>query len=53
MKGTTRGNDLLEGVMATIKRLGLSLSKLSGITTDGAPSMIGRRQDLGNLRTST
>ena len=35
--------------MATIKRLGLSLSKLSGITTDGAPSMIGRRQSLGNL----
>ena len=103
-KGTTRGSNLLEGVMATIKRLGLSLSKLfwmtkldaglitslpapdpgsaavwgskrinprpqsclcltgvdtpfkrrrrsklSGITTDGAPSMIGRRQGLGNL----
>ena len=49
IKDTTRGSDLLEGVMATIKRLGLSLSKLSGITTDGAPSMIGRRQGLGNL----
>ena len=49
IKGTTRGSDLLEGVMTTIKRLGLSLSKLSGITTDGAPSMIGRRQGLGNL----
>ena len=49
IKGTTRGSDLLEGVMATIKRLGLSLSKLSGITTDGAPSMIGRRQGLGDL----
>ena len=49
IKSTTRGSDLLEGVMATIKRLGLSLWKLSGITTDGAPSMIGRRQGLGNL----
>ena len=49
IKGTTRDSDLLERVMATIKRLVLPLSKLSGITTDGAPSMIGRRQGLGNL----
>ena len=49
IKGTTRGSDLLKGVMATIKPLGLSLSKLSGITTDGASSMIWRRQSLGNL----
>ena len=49
IKDTTRGSDLLEGVMATIKHLGLSLSKLLRITTDGAPSMIGRQQGLGNL----
>ena len=49
MKGTTRGIDLLEAVMKTIKRLGLPLSKLSGITTDGAPSMVGRQQGLANL----
>ena len=49
MKGTTRGIDLLEAVMTTIKRLGLSLSKLSGITTDGPPSMVGRQQGLANL----
>jgi len=49
MKGTTRGIDLLEAVMTTIRRLGLSLSKLSGITIDGAPSMVGRQQGLENL----
>jgi len=49
MKGTTTGIDLLEAVMTTIKRLGLSLSKLSGITTDGATSMVGRQQGLANL----
>ena len=49
MKGTTRGIDLLEAVMKTIKRLGLPLSKLSGITTDGAPSMVARQQGLANL----
>ena len=49
MKGTTRGIDLLEAVMKTIKRVGLPLSKLSGITTDGAPSMAGRQQGLANL----
>ena len=49
MKGTTRGIDLLEAVMKTIKLLGLPLSKLSGITTDGAPSMVGRQQGLANL----
>ena len=40
IKGSTKGSDLLESVMATIKILGLSLSKLSGITIDGAPSML-------------
>jgi len=49
MKGTIRGIDLLEAVMTTIKRFGLSLSKLSGITTDGAPSVVGRQQGLANL----
>ena len=49
IKGTTRNSDLLQGVVAIVKSLGLSLSKLSGITTDGAPSMVGRQQGLGNL----
>ena len=49
LKSTTRGIDLLEGMMATIKRLGLSLSNLSGKTTDGAPSMTGRQQGLETL----
>ena len=35
--------------MATIKRLGLSLSNLSGITTDGAPSVTERQHGLGTL----
>ena len=38
---------MLVGVMATIKHPALSFSKLSGITTDGAPSMVGRQQNLG------
>ena len=49
IKGTTRSSDLLESVIAAIKRLGLSLLKLSEITIDGAPSMVGRQQGLGNL----
>ena len=42
IKATTRSIDLWEGVMPTIKRLGLSLSKLSKINSDGVPSMIGK-----------
>ena len=45
LKGIIRGIDLLKGVMATIKRLGLSLSNFLGITTYDVPSMAGRQQD--------
>ena len=49
LKGTTKGSDLLEAVMATLNRLKLNLKNISGVTTDGAPSMCGLRQGLVKL----
>ena len=49
LKGTTKGSDLLEAVMTTLNRLKLNLKNISGVTTDGAPSMCGIRQGLVKL----
>ena len=46
LKGTTKGSDILEAVMATLSRLQLNLNNMSGVTTDAAPSMCGSRQGL-------
>ena len=49
LKGTTKGSDLLEAVMTTLNRLKFDLKNISGVTTDGAPSMCGSRQGLVKL----
>ena len=42
LKDTTSGADIFEAVTTTMKDLGLQFSNLCGVTTDGAPSMIGK-----------
>ena len=45
MTGTTKGTDISKAVKDTlVDRFSLSLKNLSGIATDGAPSMTGRKE---------
>ena len=44
LKGTTTGEDILKALMQCIKSVGLNLSKLVLVTTNGAPAMIGKRK---------
>lgn len=47
MKGTTTGKDVFNELDKLIRTCpGLSYSKLTGITTDGAPSMVGNQNGL-------
>ena len=46
LKGTTTGEDIFEKVRETIEGLGLKWAKLTSITTDGAPSMVGMSKGL-------
>ena len=46
LKGTTKDSDLSEAVMITLNRLKFNLKNISGVTTNGAPSMCGSRQGL-------
>lgn len=46
MHGTTRGEDLFARLVSSMKKLELSFEKLSGLTTDGAPSMVGSQKGL-------
>ncbi|XP_069840988.1 general transcription factor II-I repeat domain-containing protein 2B-like [Dendropsophus ebraccatus] len=46
MHGTTRGEDLFKRLVSALKKFDLSFEKLSGLTTDGAPSMIGSQKGL-------
>lgn len=46
MKDRTSADDLFEEVVQCLKRLNLSWNNLCGLTTDGAPSMIGSRNGL-------
>ncbi|XP_063989608.1 general transcription factor II-I repeat domain-containing protein 2-like [Diachasmimorpha longicaudata] len=49
LKDTTKSRDLLEAVQSTINRFSLQLNNLSGITTDGAPAMVGKHEGLVKL----
>jgi putative ubiquitin-RnfH superfamily antitoxin RatB of RatAB toxin-antitoxin module len=49
MKDQTRGSDLLQALLSSIQKHNLDLSKLSGIVTDGAPSMIGSKIGMTTL----
>ncbi|XP_055600711.1 general transcription factor II-I repeat domain-containing protein 2-like [Uranotaenia lowii] len=42
MEGTTTAKDLMEAVVTCMKDLGLSSANMSGTTSDGAPSMVGK-----------
>jgi hypothetical protein len=49
LRDTTKSSDLYEAVKITLKRFSLSFSNISGIATDGAPAMIGKKEGLVKL----
>ncbi|CAK1593792.1 unnamed protein product [Parnassius mnemosyne] len=49
LKGQTRGVDILNVLLDECSKTDLDLSKLSGVATDGAPSMIGVNSGLVTL----
>ena len=49
LKDTTKSRDLYEAVKNTLKRCSLSIVNISGIATNGAPAMIGKRDGLVKL----
>ncbi|KAK0148944.1 General transcription factor II-I repeat domain-containing protein 2 [Merluccius polli] len=49
MHGTTRGEDLFEKLVSALQKFELSFEKLSGLTTDGAPAMVGSQKGLTAL----
>lgn len=49
MEGKTTGKDILQEVLTSIKDNNMKLSSLAGITTDGAPSMVGRNNGVVSL----
>jgi hypothetical protein len=44
MHGTTRGEDLFERLVLSMKKLEVTFEKLSGLTRDGAPAMDGSQK---------
>lgn len=42
LKDTKTTSSILEGIMATLNRLGLNLTNLSSVTAHGAPAVAGR-----------
>ena len=46
MKGTTAGSDLFEEVNACMDTMGLKWNKLTGVTSDGCPSLTGKNVGL-------
>ena len=49
LKDTTKANDIYGAVTATLAKFNLDFRKISGITTDGAPAMVGKREGLVKL----
>ena len=49
LKDTTTANNIYKAVTATLSRFSLHLGKISWITTDGAPAMVGKREGLVKL----
>lgn len=43
LKGCTKACDFVEGVIATLNQPSLNLSYLLGVTSDGAPAVVGRQ----------
>ncbi|XP_060881678.1 general transcription factor II-I repeat domain-containing protein 2B-like [Metopolophium dirhodum] len=46
MKGTTKSCDIFNALISTLNRFGIKLNNLSGVITDGAPSMVGKNEGL-------
>lgn len=44
MKGTVSGADIFEALLKTMTEMKFDFSKLIGITTDGAPAMVGKKR---------
>ncbi|KAI6658709.1 General transcription factor II-I repeat domain-containing protein 2-like [Oopsacas minuta] len=49
MKDTTTGADLLEALHRVLRDYNLSLANLTGLTTDGAPAMVGDKRAVVSL----
>lgn len=49
LKDTTCSRDFLGAVTSTLNRFSLQLNNLSGLTTDGAPAMVGKHEGLVKL----
>uniref|UniRef100_A0ABM5FVD0 General transcription factor II-I repeat domain-containing protein 2A-like n=1 Tax=Pogona vitticeps TaxID=103695 RepID=A0ABM5FVD0_9SAUR len=49
LKDITKARDLYEAVKNTLQPFSLSFADISGIVTDGAPAMIGKRDGLAKL----
>jgi len=49
MHGTTCGEDLFEKLLLAMRKFNLPFEKLSGLTTDGPPAMVGSRKGLSAL----
>ena len=43
MKGTVTGADIFEALLKMMTEMKFDFSKLIGITTDGAPAMVGEK----------
>ena len=46
MHGTTTGEDLFQRLVSCMEKFQLTFEKLSGLTTDGAPAMVGSKNEL-------
>ena len=49
LKDTTKSRDLYEAVKDMLKWFSMSIVNISGIVTDGAPAMVGKRKGLIKL----
>ena len=49
MMGNTTGADILKAVLECLSRLGLDLARLSALTTDETPSMVGGNKGFSSL----
>ena len=49
LKDTTTGENIFQGTMSVIGSLGLNLSNICGVTTNGAPAMVGKVKGVVSL----
>ena len=49
LKDTATGENIFQGIMSVIGSLGLDLSNIFGLTTDGAPAMVGKVKGVVSL----